>query len=156
MHGWIRVTVGLSPWEHYSAINKKINKPFYLFIFPSLPKPFDFSSPASGSPAPFRQLCIRECLQREHLREAAWERQKSRVKGVQGRRKWVKIILTISSNYITSQDWQKLCPLFIPLALMQLQVSFPQASSSSLRPPHPSRYLSVPLHPRGQLSGAPR
>lgn len=46
LHGWIRVTVGLSPWEHYSAINKKINKPFYLFIFPSLPKPFDFSFPA--------------------------------------------------------------------------------------------------------------
>lgn len=36
LHGWIRVTVGLSPWEHYSAINKKINKPFiYLFSLPS-------------------------------------------------------------------------------------------------------------------------
>lgn len=22
LHGWIRVTVGLSPWEHCSAINK--------------------------------------------------------------------------------------------------------------------------------------
>lgn len=53
LHGWIRVTVGLSPWEHYSAINKKINKLFYLFIFPSFPKSFDFS-PASGSLAPSR------------------------------------------------------------------------------------------------------
>lgn len=51
LHSWIRVTVGLSPWEHYSVITKMINKPFYLFIFCSLPKFFDFSS-ASGSPAP--------------------------------------------------------------------------------------------------------
>lgn len=43
LHGWIRVTVGLSPWEHYSAINKKINKPFiYLF---SLPSPSPLISP---------------------------------------------------------------------------------------------------------------
>lgn len=56
LHGWIRVTVGLSPWEHCSAINKKINKPFYLFIFPSLPSSFDFSS-ASGNAASIRKLC---------------------------------------------------------------------------------------------------
>lgn len=77
MHGWIRLTVGLSPWEHYFAINKKINKPAYLFIFPSLLSPL-ISLLLQG--ALFLPLALqRECLQRQHLQEAALG--KTKIKG---------------------------------------------------------------------------
>lgn len=150
LHGWIRVTVGLSPWEHYSAINKKINKPFiYLF---SLPSPSPLISPLLLQGALLPSVSSAEGV---FGRSRSRKDKKSRVEGVWKRRKRAKIILTISSNHVTSQGWQKRCPSFMPLLLLQLQVSFPQASSDSLRPPHPCRYLSIPLQPWAQLSGAP-